>query len=88
MRNEIEFPFINSRRISELEVIAAEQAIQRQFGINYTQRGRPKKSDTEKYKPISIRLHPQVIAWAKSEAEKKGVGYQTIINEALLKLSS
>jgi hypothetical protein len=33
MLNKIEFPFINSRRISELEVIAAEQAIQEQFGI-------------------------------------------------------
>jgi uncharacterized protein (DUF4415 family) len=85
MLNEPEFPFVNARRISELEVIAAEQAIQEQFEISYTQRGRPVKS--EKYQPVSIRLHPQVMAWAKSEAEKQGVGYQTIINEALLKLA-
>jgi uncharacterized protein (DUF4415 family) len=77
-----------ARRITPSEVIAAEQAIQEQFGINYTRRGRPVKSETEKYQSVSIRLHPQVITWAKSEAEKQGVGYQTIINEALLKLVS
>ncbi|WP_277884114.1 hypothetical protein [Nostoc sp. FACHB-280] len=26
----------------------------------------------------------QIIAWAKEEAEKRGIGYQTVINEALL----
>jgi uncharacterized protein (DUF4415 family) len=88
MKKNAEFPFAHARRISPSEVIAAEQAIQEQFGINYTRRGRPAKSETEKYQSVSIRLHPQVIAWAKSEAEKQGVGYQTIINEALLKLVS
>jgi len=38
------------------------------------------KSETEKYQPISIRLHPQVIAWAQAEAKKRGVGDRTIIN--------
>ena len=87
MKKNHEFPFTKARRITPSEVIAAEQAIEEQFGINYTRRGRPTKSETEKYQPVSIRLHPQVIAWAKSEAEKQGVGYQTIINEALLKIS-
>jgi uncharacterized protein (DUF4415 family) len=88
MKKNDEFPFAHARRITPSEVIAAEQAIQEQFGINYTRRGRPVKSETEKYQSVSIRLHPQVITWAKSEAEKQGVGYQTIINEALLKLVS
>jgi len=34
---------------------------------------------------ISIRLHPRVLAWAKTQAKKKGVGYQTVINDILLK---
>jgi len=88
MPKKVEFPFAHARRISQEEVIAAEQAIEEQFGINSTRRGRPIKSETEKYQSVSIRLHPKVIAWAKSEAEKQGVGYQTIINEALLKLSN
>ncbi|WP_373425491.1 hypothetical protein [Chroococcidiopsis cubana] len=32
-----------------------------------------------------MRLHPKVIEWAKEEAEERGVGYQTVINETLLK---
>ena len=38
MSNQTEFPFAKARRISESEVIAAEQAIKQQFGINFTQR--------------------------------------------------
>jgi uncharacterized protein (DUF4415 family) len=87
MPKKVEFPFEKARRISPEEVMAAETAIQEQFCINYSRVGRPNKSETEKYQPVSIRLHPQVIAWAKAEAKKRRVGYQTIINEALLKLS-
>lgn len=32
----------------------------------------------------SIRLNPKVLAWAKKEAQRRGIGYQTVINEALL----
>ena len=84
MLNQTEFPFTNARRISESEVIAAEQAIKQQFGINLTQRKTSIKNETENYQSISIQLHPKIITWAKSEAEKKGVEYQTIINEVLL----
>ncbi len=34
--------------------------------------------------PTSIRLHSEVFKWAKREAKKRGVGYQTVINEFLL----
>jgi predicted DNA binding CopG/RHH family protein len=27
---------------------------------------------------------PKILAWSKEEAKKRGVGYQTVINEALL----
>ena len=87
MPKKVEFPFEKARRITPEEVMTAETAIQEQFGINCSRVGRPPKNEKEKYQAVSIRLHPQVIAWAKAEAEKRGVGYQTIINEALLKLS-
>ncbi len=48
--------------------------------------GRRFKTEQEKYKPISIRLHPMVLEWAKAEAERRGVGYQSVINETLLQL--
>jgi len=87
MPKKVEFPFEKARRITPEEVMAAETAIEEQFGISYSRREEPLKSETEKYQVVSIRLHPQVIAWAKAEAKKQGVGYQIIINEALLKLS-
>ncbi len=50
-------------------------------------RGRPPKG-TAKYQPVSIRLSPKVLIWAKQEAKRRGVGYQTVINETLLKASA
>ncbi|WP_434686154.1 AT hook motif protein [Pseudanabaena minima] len=85
MPNQTEFPFANARRISESEVIAAEKAIKQQFGINLTQSKSSLKNEIENYQSISIKLHPKIITWAKAEAEKKGVEYQVIINEVLLK---
>lgn len=52
-----------------------------------TKLGRPLKSIDEKHKPISIKLHPEVYDWAKQEAESKGLGYQTVINETLLSIA-
>jgi len=49
--------------------------------------GRPLKPIEKKHKPISIKLHPDVYNWAKKEAQKKGLGYQTIINETLLDIA-
>ncbi len=85
MPNQPEFPFASARRISESEVIAAEKAIKQQFGINLTQSKSSLKNEIENYQSISIQLHPKIITWAKAEAEKKGVEYQVIINEVLLK---
>lgn len=50
-------------------------------------RDRPPKPGDQKYEAVSIRLNPQVLLWAKAEGDRLGVGYQTVINEALLKLS-
>ena len=45
--------------------------------------GRPRKN-FGKYQPVTIRLHPYVLEWAKAEGKKRGVGYQTLINQTLL----
>lgn len=79
------FPFASARRITSQEIAAAETAIGEQFGIEPPKRGRPAKDESERYEPVSIRLHPKVIEWAKEEAEERGVGYQTVINETLVK---
>jgi uncharacterized protein (DUF4415 family) len=79
-----EFPFEQARRVTAREVEAARKAIEAKLGRKRPRRGRPPKGD-EKYAPVSIRLHPRVVAWAKKEAKRRGLGYQTVINEALLK---
>lgn len=50
--------------------------------------GRPAKKSSEKYLAISIKLDPKIIKWAKAEAKKRNIGYQTVINEELLKKAS
>ncbi len=84
MKNSKSFPFEKSRRISTEEASAARKAIEEKTGKKRARRGRPLKSNIEKFVPTSIRLHPKVLEWAKKEAKKRGVGYQTIINEFLL----
>ena len=85
MKKESEFPFERARRVTPEESQKFREAISEQFDIKLRKRGRPAKNEDEKYEPISIGLHPKVLAWAKEEAQKRGIGYQTVINEALLK---
>lgn len=82
-----EFPFERARRVTPREVEAARLAIEDKLGSERPRRGRPPKG-SEKYAPVSIRLHPRVLAWAKRQGKKRGIGYQSIINEALLKVST
>ena len=84
MKKESEFPFERARRVTPEENQKFRAAISEQFGIELRKRGRPSKNEEEKYEPISIRLHPKALAWAKAEAQKRGIGYQTVINEVLL----
>ena len=86
MKTSKSFPFSKARKITSTEVESARVAIEEKTGKKrQPRRGRPAKADAEKFVPISIKLHPQVLAWAKREARKRGIGYQTVINEALLK---
>jgi uncharacterized protein (DUF4415 family) len=84
MNQESEFPFDRARRVTPEENQKFRDAIATQFEIKLRKRGRPTKEEEEKYEPISIRLHPKVLAWARAEAKKRGIGYQTVINEVLL----
>ena len=87
MKKPREFPFERARRLTANEAEAARKAIERKLGKKRSRRGRPPKG-VEKYQPVSIRLHPSVIAWAKREARRRGLGYQTVINEVLLKATA
>lgn len=84
MNQEPEFPFARARRVTAQESDEFRSAISEQFGIDLKKRGRPNKEEEDKYEPISIRLHPKILVWAREEARKKGIGYQTVINEVLL----
>ena len=87
MRNSKDFPFDKARRVSAKEVVQAREAIKQKNRTVRPARGRPEKPAGEKYRRTSIRLHPKAIAWAKREGKKRGVGYQTVINEVLLEKS-
>ncbi len=82
------FDFFRARRITPKEVAENRKAIEAKLGIKLPPRGRPPKKDHERHRPVTIRLHPHALAWAKQEAKRRGVGYQTIINEALLRLAA
>ena len=84
MKNTKDFPFEKARRITARETTAAKKAIEKKTGVKRKTRGRPAKG-LQKYVPTSIRLHPKVLTWAKKEAKKRGIGYQTVINESLIK---
>lgn len=87
MRRAKEFPFENARRVTAREAEAARKAIEARLGAKRPRRGRPPKG-AEKCQAVSIRLSPRVVAWAKKEGKRRGVGYQTVINETLLEISA
>ena len=80
-----EFPFERARRPTLRELEEAREAIEKKLGAKRSFRGRPPKTPVEKYRAVSIRLHPLALSWAKKEAKKRGIGYQTVINELLLR---
>ncbi len=71
-------------KAKEFPFEAARRAIEQKLGQPRRGRGRPAKG-SEKYLAVSIRLNPKALTWAKKEAKRRGVGYQTVINEVLLK---
>jgi uncharacterized protein (DUF4415 family) len=84
MKKEPDFPFERARRVTPEESQKFRSVISEQFGIKLRERDLPVKNEEEQYELISLKLHPKVLAWAIEESKKRGIGYQTVINEVLL----
>jgi uncharacterized protein (DUF4415 family) len=84
MKKESDFPFERARRVTPEESQKFRSVISEQFGIKLRERDLPVKNEEEQYELISLKLHPKVLAWAIEESKKRGIGYQTVINEVLL----
>ena len=80
----IKFDFSRARRVTLAEHRMFRNAFENTFGIKPPDRGRPPKGKL-KYQGIYIRIHPKAIQWARAQAKKSGKGYQTVINETLLR---
>lgn len=79
-----EFNFAKARRVTPRETLAFRKAIEDTFHIKRPARGRPPKG-AAKYRDVHIRLHPMALEWAHAQAKDRGIGYQTFINEVLLR---
>jgi len=79
------FDASKARRLTLRELEENRKAIEAKLGVTRIQRGRPKKPPLEKFLPVTIRIDPRVIAWAKKEAKKRHIGYQTVLNQHLIK---
>jgi predicted DNA binding CopG/RHH family protein len=67
------------------ETAMFRQALKNTFGSWRPKRGRPPKKAHLKYKDVHLKIHPTALRWAKQKAKEQGIGYQTFINELLLK---
>ena len=86
MKKIKEFPFDRARKAAPAEVRMFRKAYENTFGEKPPKRGRPPKGSA-KYRDIHIKLHPKALDWARAQAKQRGIGYQTVINEALLRQS-
>jgi uncharacterized protein (DUF4415 family) len=82
MKKVKEFDFSRARRVTPVETETFRKAIEHTFHVKRAPRGRPPKG-RDKYRDIHIRLHPKVLHWARAQAKRLGIGYQTLINETL-----
>ena len=77
--------FKRARRATPQERAFFRAAYINTFGHPPPMRGPLHKHPSERYVPTFIKLHPKVVQWAKAEAKRRGIGYQTVINETLLR---
>ena len=73
------------RRVTPEEHARFRQMYINTFGKEPPVRGRPPKHQTNKYRDIHIKIHPKALEWVKAEAKRRGIGYQTFINNILLR---
>ncbi len=79
-----EYDFSKGRRATPAELRMFKKAIENTLGIKRPFRGRPPKGPLLKYRDVHIRIHPKALKWARAQAKKRKIGYQTVINETLL----
>ncbi len=78
-------PWHLARRVSAREHRLYKAAAERKLGAKLP-RGGGKAEPSRQV--VSLRLDRKIIAWAKKEARRRHVPYQTIINESLLRLTA
>ena len=84
MDDDLEIPPLTKEQLNRFRSPTPEERKAFSEAVaNFKKKGRPAKV-FGKYKPITIRLHPYVLEWAKVEAKRRGIGYQTLINQTLL----
>jgi uncharacterized protein (DUF4415 family) len=90
--SDLEIPPLTDKQLKSMRRVTPEEherfrkALENTFGRPFPSRlGRPPKSSEEKYRPVYIKLHPRVLSWARAQAKKRGIGYQTVINQTLLR---
>jgi uncharacterized protein (DUF4415 family) len=77
------FDFSKARRVTPEEHARFKEALSKPPKII----GRPRKPPEEKFVPIYIKLDPRIVRWAKREAKRRHLGYQTLLNQELLRLA-
>jgi len=90
--NDLEIPPLTETQLQGMRRVTPEQhekfckALENTFHRPFPPRlGRPPKAVDEKYRDIHLKLHPKAFHWAQREAKRRGIGYQTVINEILLR---
>ena len=93
--SDLEIPPLTDKQLSSARRVTPEEhekfrlALQRKFHRPFpTRLGRPRKDPAEKYRPVYIKLHPKALEWARATGKRRGIGYQSVINETLLRQAS
>jgi uncharacterized protein (DUF4415 family) len=74
--------FRRARRVTPAEVEAGRRAIEAKLGVVRPRRGRPFLGAL-KARDIHLRIPPGILERLRTKAEKRGIGYQTLINQIL-----
>jgi uncharacterized protein (DUF4415 family) len=78
------FDIKSARRVTSAEHARFHQAYVNTFGKEPpVRRGHPFKKPGDLYKHVHMRIKPTVLARVRAKALKKGIGYQTLINQIL-----
>jgi uncharacterized protein (DUF4415 family) len=74
--------FKRARRVTAGEVEVGRKAIEAKLGVKRPQRGRPFMGAL-KARDIHLRIPPAILERLRAKAERRGIGYQTLINQIL-----